>query len=384
MKRRVILLMLCTICTLMVMSQVPVTRNKAKKPTPVQTTPKPKPKNNNNAGKKPSNNVSNENRGKSTPTAYDVSFSCTVEGATLYIDGTNYGTPSGTQVLKTGNHSVKVCADGYEDYVEDICVNANSRFFRFNMKKKVFVVTQGDNMIFTVGGVSYTMVKVQGGTFTMGATSEQGNDADRNEKPDHFVTLSNYYIGETEVTQGLWEAVMGTNVRQQRDKSGFTSLSGEGSNYPMYYISWNECQEFINKLNSLTGQKFRLPTEAEWEFAARGGKKKSHYKYSGSNTLGDVAWYTDNSFSIIHPVKTKLPNALGIYDMSGNVWEWCEDWFGSYSSSAQRNPTGPSSGSFRVLRGGSSFHGAGYSRVSSRDEDASSKRRSGLGFRLAL
>ena len=226
---------------------------------------------------------------------------------------------------------------------------------------------------------------MEGGTFTMGATSEQGSDADSDEKPAHQVALSSYYIGETEVTQALWQAVMGSTVDQQRDKANKEwTLRGVGTNYPMYYISWDECQEFVRKLNSLTGQAFRLPSEAEWEYAARGGNKSQGYKYSGSNTLGNVAWYTDNSGSETHPVKTKSPNELGIYDMSGNVWEWCQDWYGSYSSSSQTNPTGASSGSNRVNRGGCWTYTAAGCRVARRYGNSPSNRGYGLGFRLAL
>lgn len=214
----------------------------------------------------------------------------------------------------------------------------------------------GENRTFTVNGVSFTMVAVKGGTFTMGATSEQ-TGADSNESPTHLVTLSDYYIGETEVTQELWQAVMGSNP------SNFTG----NLQRPVEKVSWNDCQTFITKLNALTGETFSLPTEAEWEYAARGGNKAQGYLYSGSNTIGDVAWYTSNSSSTTHPVKTKQPNELGIYDMSGNVWEWCSDWYGSYSSSAQTDPVGPSSGSFRVLRGGSWFNSATYCRVANRD-----------------
>ena len=216
--------------------------------------------------------------------------------------------------------------------------------------------TNGSNKTFTANGVSFTMVYVEGGTFTMGATSEQGSDASSDEKPTHRVTLSSYMIGQTEVTQDLWQAVMGNNP------SRFTG----GASRPVERVSWDDCQTFLRKLNSLTGQRFRLPTEAEWEFAARGGNKTKHYKYSGSNTLDNVAWYDENSGSTTHPVGTKSANELGIYDMSGNVWEWCSDWYGSYSSSSQTNPQGPSSGSYRVIRGGSWFNYAWYCRVSYR------------------
>ena len=236
------------------------------------------------------------------------------------------------------------------------------------------VTRSGDNMVLSVGGVTYTLVYVDGGTFTMGATREQGSDAGRNEKPSHSVTLSSYHIGETEVTQALWQAVMGSNP------SRFTG----NSRRPVDEVSWEDCQRFISRLNSLTGQHFHLPTEAQWEYAARGGSKSRGYKYSGSNDLGSVAWYHDNSSSTTHPVKTKSPNELGLYDMSGNVWEWCQDWYGDYSSGSQTNPTGASSGSFRVNRGGSLVSFAWNSLVSYRGCSTPSDRYYYLGLRLAL
>ena len=218
------------------------------------------------------------------------------------------------------------------------------------------------------------MVYVSGGTFTMGATSEQGSDAFNREKPAHSVTLSGYYIGKYEVTQELWEAVMGSNPSRFK-----------GDNLPVECVSWNDVQEFLRKLNAMTGKRYRLPTEAEWEFAARGGNSSRGYKYSGSNSLGSVAWYDGNSGSRTHAVGTKSPNELGIYDMSGNVWEWCQDWYGSYSSSSQRNPKGPNSGSYRVYRGGSWYFNARYCRVSYRNYFTPDFWNNlHLGFRLAL
>ena len=233
----------------------------------------------------------------------------------------------------------------------------------------------GKDQTFTVNGVSFKMIAVQGGTFTMGAPREQGSDAEDNEKPAHSVTLSSYYIGKTEVTQELWQAVMGSNP------SNF-----KGGRKPVEQVSWNDCQTFISKLNSLTGKNFRLPTEAEWEFAARGGIKSKGYKYSGSNTLDDVAWYYGNSGKTTHEVGTKSPNELGLYDMSGNVQEWCNDWYGDkyYSSSPSNNPTGPSSGVSRVGRGGSWFVVASYCRSSDRGGGAPVNRNYGLGLRLCL
>ena len=234
--------------------------------------------------------------------------------------------------------------------------------------------TEVETRTFTVPGsdISFTMVYVQGGTFTMGATSEQGSDAYDWEKPTHRVTLSSYYIGQTEVTQALWQAVMGNNPSHFR-----------GANKPVESVSYNDCKAFISKLNSLTGQNFRLPTEAEWEFAARGGNRSRGYKYAGSDNLSTVAWYDGNSGYATHPVAQKSPNELGLYDMSGNVWEWCNDWYGDYSSNAQTNPQGPYSGSYRVLRGGS-YILARYCRVSYRIYITPSCSSSGLGLRLAL
>ena len=218
------------------------------------------------------------------------------------------------------------------------------------------------------------MVYVSGGTFTMGATSEQGSDADSDEKPTHSVTLSGYYIGKYEVTQELWEAVMGSNPSYFK-----------GDNLPVERVSWNDVQEFLRKLNAMTGKRYRLSTEAEWEFAARGGNSSRGYKYSGGNSIGNVAWFGGNSGSRTHAVGTKSPNELGIYDMSGNVWEWCQDWYGSYSSSWQRNPKGPNSGSYRVCRGGSWFNNARNCRVSNRSNGGTpDDRGNNLGFRLAL
>ena len=240
---------------------------------------------------------------------------------------------------------------------------------------------------FTVGGVQFKMIYVEGGTFTMGATSEQGDDAYDREKPTHTVTLSSFSIGETEVTQALWQAVMG-----QKPTSDGSQWYGLGAKYPAYYVSWNDCQDFISKLNAITGENFRLPTEAEWEYAARGGNKSRGYKYAGSNTIGNVAWYYDNSYALgssnanygTHNVGTKQANELGLFDMSGNVWEWCQDWYGDYSSSSLTNPTGPSSGNSRVYRGGSWSNNARLGRVSYRDSSGPTIRYYNLGLRLAL
>lgn len=207
----------------------------------------------------------------------------------------------------------------------------------------------------------------------MGATSEQGSDAKKNEKPAHQVTLSSYYIGCTEVTQQLWQAVMGSNPSYYK-----------GDRRPVEQVSWNDCQTFLNRLNGLTGKRFRLPTEAEWEFAARGGVMSRGCKYSASNYVDNVAWYSGNSGGTTHNVATKQPNELGLYDMSGNVWEWCSDRYDSYSSTAQTNPTGPNIDSEYVHRSGSWSDVASTCRTSYRNGGTSGYSSVFLGLRLCL
>ena len=253
----------------------------------------------------------------------------------------------------------------------------NTRAGLGNKWKRLEVLQKGkqfdcnSDLVISVKGVSFVMKPVEGGTFQMG---NDGKDADECESPVHSVTLSSYYIGETEVTQALWKAVMGNNPSYFK-----------GNNLPVDHLNWNDCQDFIYKLNSLTGRDFRLPTEAEWEYAARGGKNSNGSKYAGSNKIGGVAWYNDNSGDKTHAVKGKSSNELGLYDMSGNVWEWCQDWCGLYSSDSQNNPKGPTSGSYRVRRGGSWSCNTYYCRVSDRgniySDDWYGKF---IGFRLAL
>ena len=224
-----------------------------------------------------------------------------------------------------------------------------------------------------IKGVEFSMVKVEGGTFTMGATRQQGSN-NSNQQPTHKVTLSTYYIGETEVTQELWQAVMGSNPSHFK-----------GAKLPVENVSWTECQQFINKINQLTGRKFRLPTEAEWEFAARGGKSSKSYKFAGSNNADAVAWHQGNSGNKTHNVGTKAANELGLYDMCGNVWEWCQDWFGNYSSSAQTNPKGASSGTDHLNRGGGWCHESKFATVFYRGTSGKPDRKvDNLGFRLVL
>ena len=346
-----------------VISQCP---HKGKHPKPApKPEPKPKPK------PKPTPKPKPEPKPEAEEAGYDVTFTCNVSSAALSIDGTNYGAVSGTRFLKTGTHTISLTADSYENYSHTITVNRQNRSFHFTMTEKEELASY-QNEVLRVGNVSYRMIKVSGGTFTMGGTSEMEDPFD-DEKPTHKVTLSSYYIGETEVTQALWKAVMGSNPSHFK-----------GDNLPVEKVSWNDCQTFISKLNALTGKRFRLPTEAEWEFAARGGNQSRHTQFSGSSRIDDVAWYDGNSGSKTHPVKTKQPNELGIYDMMGNVWEWCQDWKGSYSSYAQTNPTGAGSGSSRVLRGGCWSNSPSFCRSSSRYGGTPGYPFNILGLRLVL
>ena len=228
---------------------------------------------------------------------------------------------------------------------------------------------------FNVNGVQFRMKYIEGGSFMMGAVGDD-DEAWGDEKPAHKVTLDSYYIAETQVTQELWQAVVGGNPSHFK-----------GDIYrPVETVSWDDCQEFIEKLSTITGRTFSLPTEAQWEYAARGGKKSKGYKFSGSNNLGDVAWYDGNSISTTHPVAQKQSNELGLYDMTGNVLEWCQDWFDSnyYVNSPQHNPQGPSSGVFRVLRGGSCYSDPGLCRVSFRDGSNPDYHYDNGGLRLSL
>jgi formylglycine-generating enzyme required for sulfatase activity len=238
--------------------------------------------------------------------------------------------------------------------------------------------TVGDYFVFKIiakvsGGEDFgiQMVFVQGGTFTMGCTFEQGSDCSSDEKPSHSVTLSDYYIGKFEVTQKQWRVIMGSDPPELYFKGC--------DDCPVERVSWNDAQEFITKLNSKTGKTYRLPTEAEWEYAARGGSKSVGYKYSGSNNIDEVAWYSDNSGSKTHPVGQKKANELGIYDMSGNVWEWCSDWFKGYPGSSGVTDY---TGSYRVNRGGSWNRSAINCRSANRSGGTPDNRSSSIGFRL--
>lgn len=311
--------------------------------------------------------------------------------AEIYLDSKLLGkAPNLFNDVPIGKHRVRISKPGYVDRMDDVEIYENKQTKisgslqrgdkTLSPLKETSGAQRGDKTLspFTVNGVTFYMVKVEGGTFTMGATAEQGKYARDDERPIHKVTLSDYYIGQTEVSQALWTAVMDSNPSKFK-----------GDNLPVEQVSWEDCQTFIKKLNSLLskelgGKRFALPTEAQWEFAARGGNKSKGYTSAGGNSIVDVAWYWANCNGQTHPVAQKQPNELGLYDMSGNVWEWCQDWYGNYSSNAQTNPQGPASGSYHVFRGGGWLFDAIYCRVSYRSRDRLNYRYSDLGLRLCL
>lgn len=233
-----------------------------------------------------------------------------------------------------------------------------------------------------IDALAKDMIMVQGGTFLMGAAMND-TDAYSYEKPRHSVTLSDYYICKYEVTQELWQAVMDST---SNCNIGWTEDNGLGEEYPAYGVDWNDCISFIQRLNAITGLKFRLPTESEWEYAARGGRNSKGYMYAGGNVIADVAWYGYNSDDKSHEVMQKKANELGLYDMTGNVFEWCSDWYADeyYSHSEAMNPQGPSGGSYRVYRGGCMHYSARGCRLSCRYCDYPDSRARDTGFRLAL
>ena len=301
----------------------------------------------------------------------NLNVNCQPLNAEVYLDGQLLGkSPSVYRNVMVGSHNVELRASGYTSKQELITIEKGKTAMlsgtlepepaaqgQAQAQTSATPVSGSSVETITVNGVSFNMIRVDGGTFTI-------------EKPTHQVTLSTFSIGETEVTQALWEAVMGNNPSHFK-----------GMDKPVEQVSWNDCQEFIRKLNAATGRPFRLPTEAEWEYAARGGSKSRGYIYSGSNTIDDVATTTTKG---TQPVKLKAPNELGIYDMSGNVDEWCQDWWGDYSSTPQTNPTGPQIGSRRVVRGGDWKFGARFCRSSWRGVSTPTRHSKYLGLRLAL
>ena len=314
-----------------------------------------------------------------------------------FVKGTN-GVAEAT--LTVGQHSYIVACDGYESEEgsvklkasapstiqiallkestanNDIVVNNNTQ----NDEQQPIIMSEAEyenqtadnNIENLLEKLNNDMVYIETVEYTMGATKEQKGEANSDEKPTHPVVLNCFYLCKYEVTQELWEAVMGDNPSHFK-----------GKNLPVENVTWDDCQKFIMKLNELTGKKYRLPTEAEWEYAARGGSNSMHYKYSGGNNLEYVSWYFHNSMDKTHTVGMMIPNELGIYDMSGNVWEWCQDWYGPYNKKTVYNPTGPANAFNRVFRGGGYDNPATYSRCSYRCSTAPQNKFKNLGLRLA-
>lgn len=294
-------------------------------------------------------------------------------------------TPMVFNRMLVGEHSVRVAKEGFTYHEQLVTVEENNdNLITYSLNQidgdiskanmSLFNNSSANTHVFKVNDVSFGMVKVDGGTFIMGATSEQLDDMNSNEIPIHQVSISDFYMGQTEVTQALWQAVMGTNP---------SSFPSNLSN-PVENVSWEDCQVFIRKLNQLTGQTFRLPTEAEWEYAARGGADTISYKYAGDSIPNTVAWFVGNSLQTTHIVAMKSANQLGLYDMSGNVCEWCQDWYGDYEMANQKDPKGPASGSYKVYRGGSWYFDARYARVSHRNHHTPTFSNYNIGLRLAL
>jgi formylglycine-generating enzyme required for sulfatase activity len=292
-----------------------------------------------------------------------VFINSTPVGVEVYVDSVKVGITPFNVTLTIGNHLIQL-QQGIQKILKNITVAKarSDNSYNFDMSPKSFTES--------VKGIDFIMVAIKGGTFRMG--SYEGRSV---EKPVHSVDIDGFYLCDVEVTQALFKSVMEYNVSKNI-----------GDELPVERVKWNEAIEFIQKLNVITGKKYRLPTEAEWEYAASTDPSGFKNNWSGTNLekkLGDYAWYDANSDGKTHPVKQKNANGWGLFDMTGNVWEWCSDWFGEYTNNSHNNPTGPSSGTTRVNRGGGCDDDAPYSRVSNRDDYNPDENIPNVGFRIA-
>jgi formylglycine-generating enzyme required for sulfatase activity len=238
--------------------------------------------------------------------------------------------------------------------------------------KKAVLLSQAQNE--AIAQILKSMVVIHEGKFQMGSTEDQGNNCSSDESPIHQVSISSFYISKIEVTQGWWKAIMKDNP----------SSYCRSDDFPVEMVSHLEALDFIDTLNKLSGLSFRLPTEAEWEYSARGGEKSCSHKYSGSSDANEVAWTSNNSYGKTHVVKLKYSNELGLFDMSGNVWEWVSDWYGKYTAAPQNDPRGASFGSEKVIRGGSWAGSPDFCRNAIRHRYSPDFKSSYIGFRLAI
>ena len=318
--------------------------------------------------------ASQQQAAEEAPTSQFVIFQVSPANATIELNGEILPVHNGsaTKMMPFGSYDYRVQAPDYMPQAGKVVVDDPQQPHVVS----ALLRREGEDRLVTVGSVTFTMIPVKGGTFQMGATKEQTGEARKDEKPVHTVTLDNFQIGETEVSQALWREVMGSNPSTYK-----------GNDLPVTNITWEDCQEFIKKLNERTGKLFRLPTEAEWEFAARGGTASKGYMFSGSDEVRSVAWHNRDSNRDRHngpyAIKSKDPNELGIYDMSGNVNEWCQDWFGDYTADPQTNPQGPATGKEHVYRGGSWWYYGMSCRVSRRNSGVKDVR-GVIGLRLAM
>ena len=318
--------------------------------------------------------ASQQQAAEEAPTSQFVIFQVSPANATIELNGEILPVHNGsaTKMMPFGSYDYRVQAPDYMPQTGKVVVDDPQQPHVVS----ALLRREGEDRLVTVGSVTFTMIPVKGGTFQMGATKEQTGEARKDEKPVHTVTLDNFQIGETEVSQALWREVMGSNPSTYK-----------GNDLPVTNVTWEDCQEFIKKLNERTGKQFRLPTEAEWEFAARGGTASKGYMFSGSDEVRSVAWHNRDSNRDRHngpyAIKSKDPNELGIYDMSGNVNEWCQDWFGDYTADPQTNPQGPATGKEHVYRGGSWWYYGMSCRVSRRNSGVKDVR-GVIGLRLAM